>query len=82
MEKIAPCDLKLVRDDSFAKLPRDKQSALDPSLRRVAALVEARNVDELFRRTGIRKPENPDSKEVPELSLFVELAIDKDERIK
>ena len=81
MEKIAPCDLKLIRDDSFAKLPRDKQSALDPSLRRVAALVEARNVDELFRRTGIRKPENPDSKEVPELSLFVELAIDKDERI-
>ena len=81
METKSTCGLELVCDEFWAKLPRDKQSALDPSLRRVVALIEARNVDELFRRTGIQKPSNPDSKEVPELSLFVELVIDKDPSI-
>lgn len=81
METKSTCGLELVCDQFWAKLPRDKQSALDPSLRRVVALIEARNEKELFRRTGIQKPTNPDNKEVPELSLFVELAIDKAPRI-
>lgn len=69
--------LVLVPDNTWTQALGRESSAVDPCLRLVVTLIEARAWDELFRRTGIAKPADGKDDKAPTLALLIELARDR-----